>query len=32
MSEKLTKEELDSLQAILMHDKKLYEKIVNLNK
>lgn len=32
MAEKLTKEELASLEAVLMHDKKLYEKIVELNK
>lgn len=32
MAEKLTVEELENLKTILMHDKKLYEKIVNLNK
>ncbi len=32
MAEKLTKEELEALEAVLMHDKKLYKKIVELNK
>ena len=32
MVEKLTKEELEALEAVLMHDKKLYQKIVELNK
>lgn len=32
MAEKLTKEELETLEAVLMHDKKLYQKIVELNK
>lgn len=31
MNGKLTEEELKSLEAVLMHDKKLYEKIANLN-